>query len=64
MAKKTKMSVVSIFDGKQDATDVFVSLIAEKMREDAQDFLVEKGTVCYDKNKVQATNSLASGLCE
>ena len=63
MAKKIKMSVVSIFDGKQDATEVFVSLIAEKMREDAQDFLVEKGAVCYDKDKVQATSSLASGLC-
>ena len=30
MAKKTKMNVISVFDGKQDATDVFVSLIAEK----------------------------------
>ncbi len=63
MAKKTKMSVVSIFDGKQDATDVFVSLIAEKMREDTQDFLVEKKTMCYDKDKVQVTSNLASGLC-
>ncbi len=63
MTKKTKMNVVSIFDGKQDATDVFVSLIAEKMREDTQDFLVEKETMCYDKDKVQMTSNLASGLC-
>ena len=27
---KTKISVTSIFDGKQDATDVFVDLIASK----------------------------------
>ena len=63
MAKKTKMNVVSIFDGKQDATDVFVSLIAEEIRKNVQDQLVEKSPVCYDKDKVQMTNDLASGLC-
>ncbi len=63
MAKKTKMNVISVFDGKQDATDVFVSLIAEKVRTDTKNSLVEQGPVCYDKGKVQVTNSLASGLC-
>ncbi len=63
MSKKTDMNVVSIFDGKQDATDVFVALITEKMRKDAQDFLVEKGPVCYNENKVQVTSNRASGLC-
>lgn len=60
---KTKMTVTSVFDGKQDATDVFVALIAEKMRKDTQDFLVEKEPVCYNKDKVQVTSDLASGLC-
>ena len=63
MAKKTKMNVVSIFDGKQDATDVFASLIAEKMRENAQDHLVEQALAYYDKDKVQMASDLASGLC-
>lgn len=60
---KAKMTVTSVFDGKQDATDVFVALIAEKMRKDTQDFLVEKGPVCYNEDKVQVTSYLASGLC-
>ena len=63
MAKKTKMNVISVFDGKQVATDVFVSLIAEKMRATTQDFLAENEPVCYDKDKVQVTGGLASGLC-
>ncbi len=63
MAKKTKMNVISIFDGKQDATDVFVALIAEKMRTNEQDVLVDKGAVCYNEDKVQGTSGLASGLC-
>lgn len=63
MAKRTKINVISIFDGKQDATDVFVSLIAEKMRTSTQDLLVEREPVCYDKDKVQVTRDLASGLC-
>jgi len=63
MAKKTKLNVTSIFDGKQDATDVFVSLLAEKIRANTQDFLAETEPVCYDKNKVQVTSDLASGLC-
>ncbi len=63
MAKKAKMNVISIFDGKQDATDVFATLIVEKMRKDTHDFLVEKESACYNRNKVQVTNDLASGLC-
>lgn len=63
MAKKTKMNVVSIFDGKQDATDVFVSLIAEKMRTGAQNGLAGQDETRYNEDKVQATSNLASGLC-
>ncbi len=57
------MNVISIYDGNQDATDVFVSLITEKMRKNTQDYLGEKGSACYNKDKVQVTGNRASGLC-
>ena len=39
---KTKLEVVSVFDGTQDATDVFVSLIADKiMRVKQQSFRIK-----------------------
>ncbi len=60
---KTKMNVISIFDGNQDATDAFISLITEKIQANTQNDLAGKDALCYDKNKVQVTSKLASGLC-
>ena len=37
---KTKISVMSVFDGKQDATDVFVDLIASKYQQGRKIYLV------------------------
>lgn len=63
MAKKTKLNVITIYDGKQDATEVFAALIAEKIRTSIRKPLAEEKPVCYDKSKVQVTGGLASGLC-
>lgn len=68
MAKnKTKIHVTTVFDGELDATDVFVSLIAQKH---AQKFdgettnknLAKTQDMCYTKDKVQVTG-VPSGLC-
>ncbi len=63
MAKKTKMNVITVFDGNQDATEVFAALIAEKMQTVMRNSLAGRDAVCYDKSKVQVTGGLASGLC-
>lgn len=68
MAKnKIKIHVTTVFDGELDATDVFVSLIAQKH---AQKFVGETEKknfaktqdLCYTKNRVQVT-AVPSGLC-
>jgi len=63
MAKKTKINIITVFDGNQDATEVFAALIAEKMQTVMRNPLAGRDAVCYDKNKVQVTGGLASGLC-
>ena len=61
---KTKLEVVSIFDGTQDATDVFVSLIAEKiMCTKKQEILANTEYPWYNEREVPTTIPLASGLC-
>lgn len=68
MAKnKTKIHVTTVFDGELDATDVFVSLIAQKHAqkfapETEKNNLAKTQDLCYTKDKVQVTG-VPSGLC-
>lgn len=68
MAKaKTKIDVITVFDGELDATDVFVSLIAQKhsqkfSAETEKKNLAKTQEICYTKDKVQVTG-VPSGLC-
>lgn len=68
MAKnKTKIHVTTVFDGELDATDVFVSLIAQKHAQkidtkSAENNLAKTQDLCYTKDKVQVTG-VPSGLC-
>ena len=60
---KTKLEVVSVFDGTQDATDVFVSLIADKiMCVKQQDILANSEYPWYTEDGVPKAIPLASGL--
>ncbi len=73
---KTKLEVVSVFDGTQDATELFVSLIAEKIAcaghgaEQAkianakqQEILAIKKYPWYNGREVPTDTPCASGLC-
>ena len=64
MAKsKTEIHVTTVFDGELDATDVFVSLIAQKhTRKIDKEYLVKKQDLEYNKDKVQH-DRVPSGLC-
>ena len=67
MAKnKTRIDVITVFDGELDATDVFVSLIAQKhsqkFSEESGNNLAKTQDLCYTKDKVQVTG-VPSGLC-
>jgi len=65
MAKnKTRIDVIAVFDGELDATDVFVSLIAQKhsSEESSKNNLAKTQDLCYTKDKVQVTG-VPSGLC-
>ena len=59
---KTKISVTSVFDGKQDATDVFVDLIASKYQQGRKIYLVKEEDFRYTVDKVP-DNRIPSGLC-
>lgn len=67
MAKnKTNIKVTAVYDGELDATDVFVSLIAEKyhgrgMRNIPKEYLVKRQDIGYNNSEVQ--KSQPSGLC-
>ena len=68
MAKnKTEIHVTTVFDGELDATDVFVSLIAQKhsrkkgVRND-KEYLAKTQEMNYNKDEVQK-NRVPSGLC-
>lgn len=56
MAKsKTEIHVTTVFDGELDATDVFVSLIAQKYSQrNNKEYLVKKQDLGYNKDKVQS----------
>ena len=68
MAKnKTRIDVIAVFDGELDATDVFVSLIAQKHSqkfsgESDKNNLAKTQEVGYTPHKVQVTG-VPSGLC-
>ncbi len=65
MAKtKTEIHVTTVFDGELDATDVFVSLIAQKIwAEYRQGKILRKSKIVgYNKDKVQR-DRVPSGLC-
>ena len=68
MAKnKTRIDVITVFDGELDATDVFVSLITQKhsqkfSEESGKNNLAKTQDLCYAKDKVQVTGA-PSGLC-
>ena len=64
MAKnKTEIHVTTVFDGELDATDVFVSLIAQKhTRKIDKEYLAKTQEMRYNKDKVQK-NRVPSGLC-
>ena len=68
MAKnKTRIDVIAVFDGELDATDVFVSLIAQKhSQKSSEEFgknnLAKTQDLGYNKDEVQK-NRVPSGLC-
>ena len=68
MAKnKTRIDVITVFDGELDATDVFVSLIAQKhsqkfSEESGKNNLAKTQDLGYNKDEVQK-NRVPSGLC-
>ena len=64
MAKnRTEIHVTTVFDGELDATDVFVSLIAQKYgQKKEKERLAKTQDLQYNKDKVQS-NHVPSGLC-
>ena len=64
MAKnKTEIHVTTVFDGELDATDVFVSLIAQKhSRKIDKDYLAKSQEIGYNKDEVPS-DRVPSGLC-
>ena len=64
MAKnKTEIHVTTVFDGELDATDVFVSLIAQKhTRKIDKEYLAKKKDIGYNEDEVQKSQ-IPSGLC-
>ncbi len=64
MAKnRTKIHVTTVFDGELDATDVFVSLIAQKYsRNINKEYLAKTQETRYNKDEVQR-DRVPSGLC-
>ena len=64
MAKnKTEIHVTTVFDGELDATDVFVSLIAQKYSQrNDKEYLAKKQDLGYNRDKVQH-DRVPSGLC-
>ena len=63
MAKsKTEIHVTTVFDGELDATDVFVSLIAQKYSQrNNKEYLAKKQDLEYNKDKVRNTGRQLPG---
>ena len=64
MAKnKTEIHVTTVFDGELDATDVFVSLIAQKhSRKIDKEYLAKPHEMRHNNDEVQC-DRVPSGLC-
>ena len=64
MAKnRTEIHVTTVFDGELDATDVFVSLIAQKYSQnDRKNNLAKTQELRYNKDEVPG-DRVPSGLC-
>ena len=64
MAKsRTEIHVTTVFDGELDATDVFVSLIAQKYsQKNEKEYLAKTQDIGYNKDKVPS-DRVPSGLC-
>lgn len=63
MAKsRTEIKVTAVYDGDLNATDVFVSLIAQKYGNCAKEYLAITQETRYNKDKLQESQ-LPSGLC-
>lgn len=60
---KTEIHVTTVFDGELDATDVFVSLIAQKHgTNERKEYLAKSQDMRYNKDEVQKSR-VPSGLC-
>ena len=60
---KTEIHVTTVFDGELDATDVFVSLIAQKhSRKTDKEYLAKTQEMRYNKDEVPC-DRVPSGLC-
>ncbi len=64
MAKnRTEIHVTTVFDGELDAADVFVSLIAQKYKQnDRKKNLAKTQEMRYNKDEVPS-DRVPSGLC-
>lgn len=67
MAKnKTEIHVTTVFDGELDASDVFVSLIAQRYHQKKgnkkQEYIAKTQKTEYNEDVVQK-NRIPSGLC-
>lgn len=63
MAKtRTEIKVTAVYDGDLNATDVFVSLIAQKYGNYTKEYLAITQELKYNKDKLQESQ-LPSGLC-
>lgn len=61
--RKTEIHVTTVYDGKMDATDVFVGLIAQKYGlRNSGEYLVKKQDSEYNEDEVQK-DRVPSGLC-
>lgn len=63
MAKiRTEIKVTAVYDGELNATDVFVSLIAQRYGKIAKEYLAKSQDMEYNKVEVPESQ-LPSGLC-
>lgn len=60
---KTRIEVKTVYDGEMDATEMFVSLIAQRCgRKNIRDSLSKKKETSYTEDDVQKS-PIPSGLC-
>lgn len=63
MMKRSSLKIIPIYDGKQEAIEVFTDLIAAKIQVAKQkDDIVKRQDMNYNEDAVHCIE-LASGLC-